>query len=221
MWLKPNTGLRPRSNRGEPICYSCEQNTLSRGVAPSLRCRIQNTEAQVGIDGLWRASTQPSNPGRLHIIATSFWRDTPDCVGGIGQDILIQPIVRLPVTGQVSSARGTIRFIRPDLIEEYSITPDGIRQDFLITRRILGQGELCVELTLNGATAFQTCDGARFVLNGFGRELSYGRLHVSDAPARKLPAQLRVTHPNTLLIQLDDTDAVYPIRIDPTISDAD
>lgn len=219
--VEANPGLCPHSTRDEPICYSHGQNTLSRGVGLTLRCRIQNTEAQVGIDGLWLASTQPGKPGRVHVIATSFWRDTTNCVSGISQDIPVQPIVRLAGTGCVLPGQGTIRFIRPDLIEEYSVTPEGIRQDFIITRRIPGQGELCVELTLSGATALQTCDAAKFILNDSGRELNYGRLHVNDATGRKLSAQLHVTNPNTLLVRLDDTDAVYPIRIDPTISDAD
>jgi hypothetical protein len=47
-------------------------------------------------------------------------------------------------------------FSRPDLIEEYSVSADGLRQDFVIPRKPSGRGELCVSLTVSGAHAEQT-----------------------------------------------------------------
>jgi hypothetical protein len=51
-------------------------------------------------------------------------------------------------TGEVSVVGQTVRFTRPGLIEEYSVTMDGLRQDFVVLERPQGIGRLCVQLSL-------------------------------------------------------------------------
>jgi alpha-tubulin suppressor-like RCC1 family protein len=58
-------------------------------------------------------------------------------------------------------------------------------------------------------------------VEGSDRELAYSRLHVSDATGRELPARIDVVDPGRLEVRVDDHRAAYPVRIDPTFSDAD
>src|SRR5438552_3711962 len=61
--------------------------------------------------------------------------------------------------------------------------------------------------------------GARLVLGNSGRKIAYSRLHVVDAKGHELSARIEVHEPS-LCVFVDDTDAIYPIHIDPTFSDA-
>jgi len=56
-----------------------------------------------------------------------------------------------PATGTVEVVGKLARLIRPGLVEEYSVSMDGVRQDFLITQRPDGTGELQVRLDVAGA----------------------------------------------------------------------
>ena len=157
----------------------------------------------------------------------------------------------LPRTGTVSVDHKRVRFTRPGLREEYSVSVDGVRQDFIIEspplhpppstvrstlrratedglrrtgqRSTLNQsaGDLRVELTLSGARAEATVDGARLRLEGSGRTLTYSRLRVEDATGRELTARLEVLSSDRLAVSVADANAIYPVRIDPTFSDCD
>ena len=123
-----------------------------------------------------------------------------------------------------------VRFTRPGLTEEYSVSVDGVRQDFIIEspplnpqRSTLNQsaGDLRVELALSGARAEAAAGGARLRLEGSGRALAYSRLRVEDATGRELTARLEVLSADRLAVSVADANATYPVRIDPTFSDAD
>ena len=118
---------------------------------------------------------------------------------------------------------------------------NGVRQDFVIEApplnsppsavllRRTGQpstlnpraGALRLELDVTGARAEPLVNGAQLVLDGSGRKLAYSRLRVVDAAARELRAQLEVITATRLAVVVDDAAATYPVRIDPTFSDAD
>jgi hypothetical protein len=60
---------------------------------------------------------------------------------------------RLPSTGTVAVAGQLARFARPTLLEEYSVSADGVRQDFVVLTRPEGEGKLREELDVAGAKA--------------------------------------------------------------------
>src|SRR5438034_8786100 len=60
-------------------------------------------------------------------------------------------LFRSPPTGAVSLDGQTARFTRPGLVEEYSVSMDGVRQDFVVLERPAGAGELAVRLAVSGA----------------------------------------------------------------------
>ena len=64
-------------------------------------------------------------------------------------------------TGKVSAEDKLVRFTRPGVTEEYSVSVDGVRQDFVIAERPAGTGDLRVELALTGARAEAAAYGAK------------------------------------------------------------
>ena len=173
----------------------------------TLRSGFQKLDADASADGLWLHSTEPGGEGKLRIIAT-----------GVGRG----PVpMSFPLVGSISLRDGLVFFSRKGITEEYSTSMDGVRQDFVLPEKPPGLGELELNLGLSGAAAKQAADGAMIILAESKRELTYSRLHVTDATGRELNACLEVTAADVLRIRIDDQVAVYPVRVDPTFSDAD
>ena len=182
-------------------------------VAPTpegarLRCVFQKLEGQVTPEGLWLTSTvEPQTGEKFRVVARA--------VGRAGA------LTALPPQGTVTVADKLARCVRPGLTEEYSVSVDGVRQDFVVAQRPAGDGALRVELDVTGARAEALVNGARLVLDGSGRKIAYSRLHVVDAEGKELTARMEVTTDTRLAVLVEDAAATYPVRIDPTFSDAD
>ena len=181
-----------------------------------LRCVLQKLEGEVTAEGLSLNSTVPGSRDQLHVAATRLGRDA-------GQSLVLDK------QGVVQVVDAHARYVRPALIEEYSVTADGIRQDFLVTQSPAGPGPLRLHLTLRGARAESSPDGAQLVLNESGRKLNYNRLRVTDATGRELAAWMElhgkseIQNPKSkmeLAVVVEDAGTLYPLRIDPTFSDA-
>ncbi len=190
------------------------------GVTPTargarLRAAFQKLEAEATQEGLWIESTEtPGTPDRFRVRAMKVGQASslPEQPGRLRQ---------LPAIGTVHTTGEAAAWSRPGLTEEYSASMDGIRQDFVVSERPAGEGGLRLELEVNGARAEAASYGAKLTLDGSGRELAYSRLHVTDAGGKTLTTRLEVTATDRLVITVDDNTAVYPVRIDPTFSDAD
>jgi hypothetical protein len=179
-----------------------------------LRCRFQQLEGLVTREGLWLSSTVDSSPSdRFRVVAVSIGR-----TAGLGFGELF---ARQDVSGIVKVTDKMIRFFRPGLTEEYSVSVDGVRQDFIIEQRPVGEGELRMDLDVTGAKAEPLVSGARLVLDNSGRKIAYNRLLVTDARGKELSARLQVTDASRMAVVVDDAKADYPLRVDPTFSDAD
>ena len=260
-----------------------------------LQCGFQRLEGHATPEGLWLKSTAPGG-GRFRLVAQEVGRGALECgthvthvplsteagalqsASGLPQ---CKPLPRggprlgvsgekaLPMTGTVSLADKLVRFKRPGVTEEYSVSVDGVRQDFVITERPAGEGDLRLELALSGARAEGTPYGAKVILEGSGRALAYSRLRATDATGRELRARIEVAPSNSessppsavvlrrtgkqkaemsqsrlgsvrgssapeehvaatrsggsasaLVVVVEDAAALYPVRIDPTFSDA-
>jgi len=92
--------------------------------------------------------------------------------------------------GTVALDGQTARFTRPGLVEEYRVSMDGVRQDFVVLERPAGTGELAVRLAVSGARVEPLAGGARLVLENSGRKIAYSRLRVTDATGRELTARM-------------------------------
>ncbi|MEI2722040.1 MAG: hypothetical protein V9H26_00400 [Verrucomicrobiota bacterium] len=201
-----------------------------------LRCAFQRLEGHVTHEGLWLRSTAgEASEERFRVMAVEVGRGTGDRSAAVceasaavwGDDFtrcgwVCDPSrAPLALTGVVNVRENVARFLRPGLIEEYSVSVDGVRQDFIVEQRPAGEGELRVELDVTGAKAEPLVNGVRLVLDGSGRKLAYNRLRVVDATGRELPAHLDVVSPDRLAVRMADANATYPVRIDPTFSDED
>ena len=173
----------------------------------SLRTEFQKLRADVTTRGLWLESTEGAG-GRFQIMATEVGRS-----GDIPAILADQ--------GRVAVADESVRFSRPGLIEEYRVSTDGVRQDFIVPSRPTGDGGLEIQLAVRGAAAEQSQVGVRLTLDDGGRKMTYGRLKVTDAKGRVLPATMSTPTPISITISVADHDAAYPLRVDPTFSDAD
>src|ERR1035438_8841136 len=161
-----------------------------------LPCGFQKLEGHATPEGLWLESTKPDGVGRLRLTATAL------CRAGLST-LNSQLSTVLPAPGTVS--------VDDKLVP---LNPQ---------RSALNQsaGDLRVVLALSGARAEAAAGGARLRLEGSGRALAYSRLRVEDATGRQLTARLEVLSADQLAVSVADANAIYPVRIDPTFSDAD
>ncbi len=212
------------------------------GNGARLRCVFQRLEAEATSAGLWLTSTvNDSTKDRFRVLATAIGRtDTYENSKAnrvqSGGASFCTAERQLPNAGSVTTDGPIVKFTRPGLIEEYSVSMDGVRQDFVVLERpfpvnpiTAGAGELRLDLAVSGATAQRTPTGVQLVLTASGRKIAYNRLRVTDATGKELPARMEVRSPipqeasdssSSLALLVNDTEAAYPIRIDPTFSDA-
>jgi hypothetical protein len=213
-----------------------------------LHCVFQRLDGEATAEGLWLTSTVTNTVSdRFRVTAMAVGRVTPCAPGAADRKFNIQHStsnIQLAGAGEVSVCGQTVRLSRAGLTEEYSVSMDGVRQDFIVEQAppSPSAGELVVKLAVAGAQVEADADGARLVLNNSGRKIAYSRLRVTDATGKELPVRIEVTgragsplpaaiggdtdngahgvtRP-TLAVVVNDADAVYPVRIDPTFSDA-
>ncbi len=145
-----------------------------------LRCVFQRLEGEATREGLWLTSTVIPPGGtvsdRFRVVAADVRRLTStrklkaDTVSEF-QSLLTSAVTRhggLPRTGAVSVDGQTVRFTRPGLTEEYTVSMDGLGQDFIIEQRPVGTGPLRLELDVAGAEAEPLAGGAQLVLPNSG-----------------------------------------------------
>src|SRR5207244_859791 len=140
--------------QGEGLAVS----PIPQGGSARLRCVFQRLEGEATREGLWLTSTVIPPSGtvrdRFRVVAADVKRLTStrklkaETVNEF-QSLLTSAATRhggLPPTGTVSLDGQTARFTRPGLTEEYRVSMDGVRQDFIIEQRPVGEGPLRVEL---------------------------------------------------------------------------
>ncbi len=208
----PNSQSIPWSDLGTKATAQYSGDGLAVSTAADgtvrLRCAFQRLEGGVTSEGLWLTSTvEGAAADRFRVVADYVGRD-----GGT--------MVALPERGLASGEPDLARYVRRGLVEEYSVSVDGVRQDFVVPEPPGGTGPLRVDLMVTGARAEAATDGAWLVLDNSMRKLAYSRLRVVDAEHRELVARLKVVSGDRLVVVVDDVAAVYPVRIDPTFSDA-
>ena len=196
-----------------------------------LPCSFQQLTGQVTADGLWLSSTaNNASADRFQVKATHIAR-TPMETPPVWSPPNLFPgnPIALASVGAVTIDGNVARFRRDGLTEEYSVSIDGVRQDFIIQQKPTGEGRLRVELELTGARPEMWVNGAHLILNS-GRRLAYNRLLVTDAKGHEFASRMELSGQSegatpisgmNLAILVEDADAIYPLRIDPTFSDAD
>ena len=109
-----------------------------------------------------------------------------------------------------------VELVRPTVTEWWANTTAGFEQGFVLPIRPEGMGSVTLSLTTT-APAHLAADTV--VFDVAGGQVRYGGLFAFDAHGATLPATFRVVS-DRIEILVDDTDAAYPITIDPTLSSA-
>jgi hypothetical protein len=212
-----------------------------------LHCVFQRLDGEATLQGLQLISTATNKPGdRFGVTAIKIERKQAntlfDSQGAEGD-------LELSADGVISLNNQIVRFTRPELTEEYSVSIDGLRQDFIVQQAPPGpqSGELVVQLSVTGAKVESAPYGATLVLENSGRKIAYARMRVTDATGKTLPARIEASRAQDglerfaslsdsgsfdnepsflaprgsdaiLAVVVDDSDAAYPVRIDPTLA---
>jgi hypothetical protein len=96
------------------------------GREARLRCAFQRLDARATAAGLWVTSTVSGAKGEpFRVIARALGRDQG---------------APLPTSGTVGTDGKLARFSRQGLIEEYSVSVDGVQQDFVLEHRPPAKG---------------------------------------------------------------------------------
>jgi hypothetical protein len=186
----------------------------STATGAAITCALQAMNAEVTADGLAVTSTAKDEGGGFSMAVSAVGRmDGPMATAG---------------TGRVEVADKTAQLTRPlasgaVVIEEVTTSAEGIRQDFVLSQKPSGEAgtPVLVALRLTGASVTAvTDDWVSMRLDASGRALAWHGLAVTDAAGKSLPARF-VKNANGLEIRVDDAGATYPVRIDPTFTDAD
>jgi hypothetical protein len=144
-------------------------------------------------------------------------------LAGVGRGGRLSPLG--PASSSVRANRVSYDHARAGLREWYAAGPLGVEQGFTLARRPAGGGALTLALSLAGslsaasAGSSGTARAASQILfrTPSGRlALRYGGLSVLDARGRKLPATFALQG-HSLLLQISDRGARYPLRIDPFV----
>jgi hypothetical protein len=126
---------------------------------------------------------------------------------------------RIAANHRVESADGPIK-----IEESFENRPDGLEQVFVVNKspRSIGRhshSPLRLVLEIEGdLEARATVDGQAIDLIDESGEkiLRYEKLIVWDANSRELSARMRTEAAGEVWLEVDDTDAVYPITVDPS-----
>jgi hypothetical protein len=202
-------------NRNEPLRDESWLAAAQRQIAE------REYRASENVEGL-------QAPNRAHNLRTYFQKTgirvhdrtaegSPELLGlslaKVGRGDVLQ------VTGpgtEVVPEEKRVEIRRDGLVEWYVNSESGLEQGFELAQRPDGEGPLALELALSGAHPSLRGDAVALVSGA--RTLRYGALLAQDAERRALAAHLELLGSDRLRIVVDDANAVYPIEIDPLIT---
>jgi hypothetical protein len=134
---------------------------------------------------------------------------------GAGDNIIALEEDKDPV---VDGAR--IEYHRGQVVEWYENKPEGLEQGFTVKEKMEGEGPLSLVIHISGdiKPVVSDNDGAVDFLSFDNRRvLRYGKLKSFDAKGHPLKNHLQVAG-NTIRIVIADSNAVYPIFVDPLLT---
>ncbi|HME05224.1 MAG TPA: FG-GAP repeat protein, partial [Solirubrobacteraceae bacterium] len=167
-----------------------------RAVNPAQRLRV-------GFTG--RGATVASGGARLGMTLSAY---------GYASALAPAPAV----TPRASANR--VSYTDGSLTEWFANGPLGLEQGFDVAARpSAGGGPLTFSLAISGNLASRLQDGS-LLLSGRGVALRYGGLVATDARGRVLHSWLQLAGGH-VLIRVDDRGALYPLRIDPLVQQAE
>jgi hypothetical protein len=135
-------------------------------------------------------------------------------LAGVGRGRSLDPVAAVAPT----RAANQILYRHGSIGEFYRNGPYGLEQGFTVPKRAwAGSGSLVVALGISGSLVPEQV-GSQILLRtkSGATALRYGQLSAVDAAGRRLPAQMQIRN-GTLELLIDDSNARYPLRIDPFV----
>ncbi|MES2848257.1 MAG: T9SS type A sorting domain-containing protein [Bacteroidota bacterium] len=116
----------------------------------------------------------------------------------------------------VNQNKSALHYNFPGFSIEYINEKNGIRQNFIVSKKLAGSKSLEVLLNIKG-NLFGSIANNRLCLKDKDgtTQLYYQDLNVWDADHNKLEASMKMENENTLAIVVNDQNATYPITVDP------
>ena len=124
---------------------------------------------------------------------------------------------RLPAEGCLQR----VELLHPGLTEYWQPAAGGLEQGWKVEQSPAGSGLLAFQVQITGAIHHELeadALGAR-LLDSSGRSWRYAGLRAWDARGESLPAWMQRSS-SGLVILVDDLGAVYPLTVDPTLSES-
>ena len=114
--------------------------------------------------------------------------------------------------------KNRVEYGRKNLTEWYVNGPEGLEQGFTIAQRPQGNDALTLAVQFSGElTATADEDGTGLTLSREGdAKLRYTGLRAYDADGKDLQVSLEL-HARKLLLKVEDTNAHYPVVVDPVV----
>ncbi len=170
-----------------------------------IECPLQAMRGAVTADGLViKSSTKEEGQGNFNLRPLTYSKGELTAVGN----------------GLISIAKDAVLLNRGNLTERFTSSTDGIRQDFILAKSPAGTENLSLVLELKGATAANSAQGVSIKMDN-GRKLEYHNLYITDATGKRMTGEMKAVSEGLIAIHVNDAEAVYPLTIDPTITDAD
>ena len=91
--------------------------------------------------------------------------------------------------GEVYTQENTVILDRNIIKEHFTTSTDGIRQDFIIPKKPIGNEKLRLELVLKGAKVENETIGVKITMDS-GREMTYHRLVIWDSTGKEIEGTL-------------------------------
>ena len=121
-----------------------------------------------------------------------------------------------PRVESVQSSGTRVDYLRAGVVESYTNGPLGIEQIFAISHPPSGSGHVEIGVGVQGLTPTLAADGTSIGLLDPSKKTIFdvGELVVTDANDHVLRSSFAVKN-GELVIDYDDANAVYPVRVDP------
>lgn len=146
----------------DQIGAAAEKHLVGRGTCltacahgAEMQVSLQKLKARATSEGLWVESTeQPAKPAGIRVRSVHLGKETS-----------------LAQAGEVQMEDDVVRWVRPHVVEEYRVSADGIRQDFIVVHKPSEPGPLRLSLGIDGARVDQADQGVLLTLKVGGNGL--------------------------------------------------
>ncbi|MFN7147658.1 MAG: FG-GAP repeat domain-containing protein, partial [Myxococcota bacterium] len=182
--------------------------------ATSFAARTPVLTARLGADGL----TASARDGAELTLSFSAW-------GRAGAEIPVgvaAPALGDCVPGEQDARGACVRRVERaygEVTEWWVSRAQGVQQGWDVAAPPAGDGPLTLVLAVDGADAEMAGDELVLV-DTRGNTWTYGGLAAWDADGEPLPAWMTVGGDGRIVVSVDDTDARYPVVVDPLLTTA-